>query len=138
MLPIYQSVQYLVTLQSFLVTFPRQNMAIENIDFQYHKVTVHSERKQSSNKGRCLLFLMKNVHIWTNIIYDCNTSNMMDIHHIRLAPIIKCIHHKWWTFIIFIIDGHPWDSYLLDVHHIHHWWTFTIYDVYHTWQTSII
>ena len=63
MLPNYQSVQYLVILQSFLVTFPQQNMAIENIDFQYHKVTVHSERKQSSNKGRCLLFFMMKIFI---------------------------------------------------------------------------
>ena len=32
-------------------------------------------------------------HIWwTNIIYDCYTWNMMDIHHIRLTSIIHDMH----------------------------------------------
>ena len=64
-------------------------------------------------------------------IYDCNTSNLMDIHqtYLWLTYWIQYVHssymmdihliHKWWTFIIFINDGHPSYSYLLDICHIH-------------------
>ena len=72
------------------------------------------------------------IHIWlASRIQYMHTSYMMDIHLI----------HKWWTFIIFINDGHPSYSLMMDIHNIwrlsymtdvHHIWrTLTIYDHYH-------
>ena len=50
------------------------------------------------------------IHIWlASRIQYMRTSYMMDIHLI----------HKWWTFIMFMNDGHPSYSFLLDIHLIH-------------------
>ena len=82
-------------------------------------------------------------------IYDYNTSNMMDIHqtYLWLTYWIQYVHssymmaihliHKWWTFIIFINDGHLSYSCLLDIHHI------SMMDIHNivwllSWLTSII
>ena len=51
------------------------------------------------------------IHIWlASRIQYMHTSYMMDIHLI----------HKWWTFIIFINDGHPSYSLMMDIHNIWH------------------
>ena len=51
------------------------------------------------------------IHIWlASRIQYMRTSYMMDIHLI----------HKWWTFIIFINDGHPSYSLMMDIHNIWH------------------
>ena len=51
------------------------------------------------------------IHIWlASRIQYMHTSYMMDIHLI----------HKWWTFIIFINDGHPSYSLMMDIHNLWH------------------
>ena len=52
------------------------------------------------------------IHIWlASRIQYMHMSYMMDIHLI----------HKWWTFIIFINDGHPSYSLMTDIHNIWIW-----------------
>ena len=59
-------------------------------------------------------------------IYDCKTSNMMDIHHTYI--------YDWHPYVIH--NGHPSYSLMMDIHNI--WRLSYMTDVHHIWRTLTI